>query len=213
MIGKISSIDGKHVEIELEEAFNEDYLKLLANGDENFVSVKALDNRNISVDQNALSHALIADVARWQGEEPFFAEIDLKYCYMRQSGIWFEHHKATKSDARQWISFLIDFVLSNNVPLPKIYSYLLKDSSWFYYCLKYRKCCICMNHADVAHFETVGMGRNRKKISHADYHFMALCRYHHEEQHRIGLKEFLKKYIVILVRLKDDERKKLRIGG
>lgn len=213
MIGKIRSIDGNRVEIELEEAFNEEYLKLLANGEENFVAVKALDNRGISVDQNSLSHALIADVAHWQGEEPYLTEIDLKYSYMQKSGIWFEHHKATKSDARQWIAFLIDFVLANDVPLPKIYSYLLKDSAWFYHCLKYRKCCICMQHAEVAHVETVGMGRNRRKINHENYRFMALCHEHHMEQHRIGLKEFLKKHIIVLVRLKDEDRKKLRIGG
>lgn len=214
MMGKLLSADGRTITIELEEAFNQEYLKLLANGEENFVEVTALDNRGMSAAQNALSHALIADIARWQGEEdPTLTKSALKIEYFRRLGIFFEHHKATKSEARQWISFLIEFILSNKVPLPKIYSYLLKENAWFYQCLKYRTCCICMKHADVAHFEAVGMGRNRKKISHADFRFMALCREHHNEQHRIGLKEFLKKYVIILVRLNDEERKKLRIGG
>ncbi|MBU5583667.1 hypothetical protein KQJ29_28525, partial [Enterococcus sp. S181_ASV_20] len=97
----------------------------------------------------------------------------LKYEYMGISGEWFEHHNATKSTARQWVNFLIEFVLANNVPLPKIYEYLLQENAWFYQCLKYRRCCICLEQADVAHVETVGMGRNRRKINHSDYRFMA----------------------------------------
>lgn len=129
------------------------------------------------------------------------------------SGEWFEHHNATKSTARQWVNFLIEFVLANNVPLPKIYEYLLQENAWFYQCLKYRRCCICLEQADVAHVETVGMGRNRRKINHSDYRFMALCRRHHSEQHTIGLTEFLEKYVIILVKLNDEDRKKLHIGG
>ncbi|MGZ7328875.1 putative HNHc nuclease, partial [Streptococcus pyogenes] len=35
---------------------------------------------------------------------------------------------------------------------------MLENNKWFYYCLKYRKCCICGKHADVCHIEVVGMG-------------------------------------------------------
>lgn len=213
MIGKVTAISGKKIEVELEEPFNQEYLELLANGEENYVEVTALDNRGISAKQNALSHALIADVARWQGEYPYWSKIDLKYYYEALSGVWFEHHKATKSDAKKWIDFLIEFVISNNVPLPKVYNYLLDENSWFYQCLKYRRCCICMEQADIAHVDAVGMGRNRRKINHSDFRFMALCRCHHTEQHTIGLTEFFKKYRIILVKLNDEERKKLRIGG
>lgn len=213
MIGKIVSMNGRSVEIELEEAFNQEYLRLLANGGDNYLGVIALDNRGISPKQNALSHALIADIAHWSGDIPVFIEQYLKYEYMGISGEWFEHHNATKSTARQWVNFLIEFVLANNVPLPKIYEYLLQENAWFYQCLKYRRCCICLEQADVAHVETVGMGRNRRKINHSDYRFMALCRRHHSEQHTIGLTEFLEKYVIILVKLNDEDRKKLHIGG
>lgn len=165
MIGKIISVDGRKIEIELSEAFNQNYLKLLADGKENFVDVTALDNRGISPKQNALSHALIGDVAVWQGEPVIKAtELDLKREYLFNTNIFFEHHTATKSDAKKWIEFLIKFIHLNNVPLPKLYSYLLRQTAWFYYSLKYRHCCICGKHADVAHYEAVGMGRNRKKL-------------------------------------------------
>ena len=89
MIGKVTAISGKKIEVELEEPFNQEYLELLANGEENYVEVTALDNRGISAKQNALSHALIADVARWQGEYPYWSKIDLKYYYEALSGVWF----------------------------------------------------------------------------------------------------------------------------
>ena len=63
MIGKVVSMNGRSVEIELEEAFNQEYLRLLANGGDNYLGVTSLDNRGISPKQNALSHALIADIA------------------------------------------------------------------------------------------------------------------------------------------------------
>lgn len=63
------------------------------------------------------------------------------------------------------------FILKNDVPLEKRYQYLLENNKWFYYCLKYRKCCICGKHADVCHIEVVGMGRNRQKINHETFTF------------------------------------------
>lgn len=214
MIGKIISMKGRHVEIELDEAFNQEYLRLLANDEDNYLEVMALDNRGISPKQNALSHALIGDIASWQGETyPELTKEQLKFHYQGLRRKKFDHHTATKSTAKEWIGFLIEFILDNKVPIPKIYSYLLKQNAWFYYCLKYRQCCICLEPADVAHFEAVGMGRNRRKINHSDYRFMALCRHHHREQHTIGLTEFLNKYVIILIKLNDEDRKKLRIGG
>lgn len=214
MIGKVISIKGKKIEIELDEAFNQEYLALLANGQENFVEVKALDNRGMSPPQNALSHALIGDIALWQGEDCLPAtKVALKVEYFANTGIFFEHHKATKTEAKDWIAFLIKFILYHDVPLPKLYKYLLKNTAWFYYCLKYRRCCICGRHADIAHYEAVGMGRNRRKINHSSYRFAALCRDHHVEQHTIGLTEFIDKYQIIFIKLNDEDRKKLRIGG
>ncbi len=90
---------------------------------------------------------------------------------------------------------------------------MLENNKWFYYCLKYRKCCICGKHADVCHIEVVGMGRNRQKINHETFIFYAGCRQHHQEEHQIGTKNFLNKYQIKPVKLNVEERKKLNIGG
>lgn len=213
MFGTITAIDGKMVTLQLDESLNADYLELLSHGGQNHVDLRLLDNRGITSKQNKVAHALISDVATWSGDYPILVEQYLKYYFMAESGYWFSHANATRSQSREWIDFLIEFVLSNDIPLPKRYEYLTQNTSWFYYCLKYRKCCICGQHADVAHLETVGMGRNRKEIDHSEHHFMALCREHHTEQHTIGIPLFLRLYQVIPVHLDYEERKKLHIGG
>ena len=199
--------------IEFEDEINSNFLELLANGDGNLAKVEFLDNRQMSQKQNALSHVLIADIARWSYDEPKWIESVLKYYYEAKSGVYFEHSRATKNEATEWIGFLIEFILKNDIPLEKRYQYLLENNKWFYYCLKYRKCCICGKHADVCHIEVVGMGRNRKKINHEAFTFYAGCRQHHQEEHQIGTKNFLNKYQIKPVKLNIEERKKLNIGG
>ncbi|HDT8042089.1 TPA: hypothetical protein RD641_002509 [Enterococcus faecalis] len=213
MIGKIINHKGNKLAIEFEDEINSNFLELLANNDDNLAKVEFLDNRQMSQKQNALSHVLIADVARWSYDEPKWIESVLKYYYEAKSGFYFEHSRATKNEATEWIGFLIEFILKNDIPLEKRYQYLLENNKWFYYCLKYRKCCICGKHADVCHIEVVGMGRNRKKISHENFTFYAGCRFHHQEEHRIGTKNFLNKYQIKPVKLNIEERKKLNIGG
>ena len=213
MIGKIINHKGNKLAIEFEDEINSNFLELLANNDDNLAKVEFLDNRQMSQKQNALSHVLIADVARWSYDEPKWIESVLKYYYEAKSGVYFEHSRATKNEATEWIGFLIEFILKNDIPLEKRYQYLLENNKWFYYCLKYRKCCICGKHADVCHIEVVGMGRNRKKISHENFTFYAGCRFHHQEEHRIGTKNFLNKYQIKPVKLNIEELKKLNIGG
>ena len=69
MIGKIIKHKGNKLAIEFEDEINSNFLKLLAN-DDNLVKVELLDNRQMSQKQNALSHVLIADIARWSYDEP-----------------------------------------------------------------------------------------------------------------------------------------------
>ena len=48
-----------------------------------------------------------------------------------------------------------------------------------------RKCVICGKHAELAHYQAVGRGRNRRKIEHIVNKVLALCSNHHREQHTI----------------------------
>ena len=60
--------------IKMDEDINENYMKLLADGGSNWVDVRLIDNRPRSVVQNALSHALIRDIARSQLDDPRYIE-------------------------------------------------------------------------------------------------------------------------------------------
>lgn len=81
MIGKIIKHKGNKLAIEFEEEINSNFLDLLANNDDNLAKVELLDNRQMSQKQNALSHVLIADIARWSYDEPKWIEGVLKYYY------------------------------------------------------------------------------------------------------------------------------------
>lgn len=99
------------------------------------------------------------------------------------------------TQANSYLSWLLDFCFDNDVSFTtKTWDMLPNDYAMQRRCLEHRKCCICGKHADVAHVETIGMGRNRKHINHSGYYFMVLCRIHHIEQHKIGIHSFLQKY-------------------
>ena len=115
MIGKIINHEGNKLAIEFEDEINSNFLELLANNDDNLAKVEFLDNRQMSQKQNALSHVLIADVSRWSYDEPKWIESVLKYYYEAKSGVYFEHSRATKNEATEWIGFLIEFILKNDM--------------------------------------------------------------------------------------------------
>ena len=50
-------------------------------------------------------------MARWSYDEPKWIESVLKYYYEAKSGVYFEHSRATKNEATEWIGFLIEFIL------------------------------------------------------------------------------------------------------
>ena len=210
MLAKIIKHDGNKMTIEFDNELNAEYLNLLARDGENYVQVKLIDNDPITVKQNALSHVLIRDIAIWQGDVPKYVEGFLKYDYTWQTAEKFSHTTATKDEARQWIDYLIEFVVRWNIPLKKRYEYLTQNNSFFYYSCKYRKCCICGKpHAQIHHVQAVG-NRGRKQTDHRLFPFASLCWKHHNEAHQIGQSEFLELHDIIPVYL--DREALIKIG-
>lgn len=81
-----------------------------------------------------------------------------------------------------------------------------------YGCIKYRKCCITGRPgADIHHVEgsRVGMGRNRRKISHRGLELMALSREWHEKVHKEGEKDIFEKYKIYGIIIDDETLKDL----
>ena len=70
-------------------------------------------------------------MARWSYDEPKWIESVLKYYYEAKSGVYFEHSRATKNEATEWIGFLIEFILKNDIPLEKDTNICLKITNGF----------------------------------------------------------------------------------
>src|SRR5699024_7147491 len=127
----------------------------------------------------------------------------------------FKRNAISLSTAGEFISYLIDYYIQNDIPFRKQQFYLTTDTSKMLYALTMKRICwVCGKpHSDLAHVEAVGAGRDRRKIDHTQHHFMMLCRNHHGEQHQIGIETFMQKYHIKHIKLKDIDLKQLGIRG
>jgi len=157
------------------------------------------DSRRRTPEQNALIHALIADIAFWAGYGLVGeAKAWLKYTYIEQhGGDYFSMSDCSVTTARHFAQFLIDFCALNDIPLLDINMAKNEETDAFLYaCLVRRKCCVCWDAAEPHHVDRVGAGRNRDEIIHLGMRLMALCRRHHAQAHKIGQKTFEERYKV-----------------
>ena len=101
----------------------------------------------------------------------------------------------TRKQAGELIDVIIEWIFENDIPLRFKTSDLIKnDRTFLYMATINRKCVICGKHAELAHYQAVGRGRNRRKIEHFGNKVLALCSNHHREQHTIGMDTFNSKY-------------------
>ena len=120
--------------------------------------------------------------------------------YVAESGEeGFSLGSCTITTAREYITYLIDFCLRNEVPCMDLLLNRTDDiGRYLYLCLKYRRCAICGRRADFHHCEgsRPGMGADREELPSLGILGMALCRVHHGECHTIGESTFNQKYHV-----------------
>lgn len=101
----------------------------------------------------------------------------------------------TRKQAGELIDVIIEWIFENDIPLRYKTSDLIKnDRTFLYMATINRKCVICGKHAELAHYQAVGRGRNRRKIEHFGNKVLALCSNHHREQHTISMDNFNSKY-------------------
>jgi hypothetical protein len=96
--------------------------------------------------------------------------------------------------ARNFIDYLISFIIKNDIPS----SVSLLDNcedigAYIYACLVNKKCCICGQAADLHHVDRVGMGADRNEVHHLGRECLPLCREHHTICHN-DEKAFISKY-------------------
>ncbi|UUY68641.1 putative HNHc nuclease [Staphylococcus warneri] len=171
---------------------------LLDNGLEVEVDVQVVDPFKITGKQRRKIFALVKDIEAHTGSPMdymrhlFIEYVRTYYGYDNRISL----SDCTRTQASQVIEVTLDWIFHNDIPLNYKTSDLLKnDRAFLYWSTVNRNCVICGKpHAELAHYQAVGRGRNRRKINHIGNKVLALCSSHHREQHNIGMDSFNEKY-------------------
>ncbi|EKS26055.1 hypothetical protein HMPREF9310_01286 [Staphylococcus simulans ACS-120-V-Sch1] len=162
------------------------------------VDCSVIDPNSITGKQRRKIFALCNDIESHTGQPRDY----MRYLFMDYVEVLYGYEKrlslsdCTRTQANQIIEVTLDWIFYNNIPLTYKTSDLLKqDKSFLYWATVNRNCVICLKpHSDLAHHYAIGRGKNRKTMNHYGYEVLALCRFHHQEQHNIGVDTFDKKY-------------------
>lgn len=162
------------------------------------VDCSVVDPNSITGKQRKKIFALVNDIEAHTGQprdymrEMFQDYVKFNYGYQNRISL----ANCSRTLAKQIIEVIIVWVFLHDIPLNYKTSDLMKnDKQFLYWSTINRTCVICgAVNADLAHYETVGRGRNRKTINHYNNKVLALCRKHHTEQHQIGMDTFNSKY-------------------
>ncbi|MEG1776934.1 MAG: putative HNHc nuclease [Clostridia bacterium] len=164
------------------------------------VQVGFPDGRSISPEQRRKAYALMGEIAAHTGYTPEEAKLTLKHEFVQRHMEALKKELFSLSDcdvttAREFISYLIEFVLEFDVPTSVPLVTLCDDlRRYVYACLVHKKCAVCGHKADLHHVDRVGMGRNRNEINHIGMRALPLCREHHQLLHSIVDGPFMEIY-------------------
>lgn len=157
------------------------------------VQVGLPDGRTISPEQRKKAHALLGEVGEWVGDSPESTKALMKLEFIHNRLTALEKSIFSLSDcdmttAREFITYLIDFMVEHGVPSKvPLYEQCEDIERYVYACLKHEKCAVCgIEHADLHHFDQIGMGNDRRTVYQIGMHVISLCRIHHGEAHNKG---------------------------
>lgn len=162
--------------------------------------VDFIDSRKLSDEQRRMCYALIHAIAEWSGS----STEDIKQAFKME--FWadrvdtladkiFSLSNAPMSLVAEFQKFLIDFIITNDVPVKRpLREYADDIQHYVYMCLIHKKCAVCGRRAELHHIDAVGMGNDRREIVHEGREVMSLCSEHHREYHTVGKSEFFSKY-------------------
>lgn len=215
MFGKLTKISGNKLEIMPDDDFNIRKVAKLADGKQPTIEFRIDDGRTITPSQRKKIFAMLNDFCYSTGYSVDEAEALFKGLTRSQYGIdEFSLSDCSVTTACLMIEAILEFMFNHNIPFATETWDSIPD--WFQkqrLCVLHRKCIICGKHADIDHFSnTIGMGRNRKKINHVGMYIMALCREHHNIKHTIGEESFIQLYHVKPIKVDEEIAKKLHLG-
>lgn len=198
----------------IEQALRRGFLK---------VEIILWDGRRISCTQRRKCYALLGEIAEYTDGIRTSETVDeqkrlLKMEFMLKRMEATERRMFSLSDcdmstAREFITYLIDFIIANDIPtrVPLIDN--CDDiAAYMYACTMHRKCAVCGKPADVHHCEgsRIGAGVDREKVHQLGREVLPLCRVHHTELHAMPESEFIAKYHLEKVKLDEALCKRLK---
>ena len=163
------------------------------------------DGRRISAEQRRKVYAILGEIAEYVDgirnadtieEQKRLLKMEFMVKRMESAERrMFSLSDCDMSTAREFITYLIDFIIANDIPTKVPLIEQCEDvSRYIYSCLANKKCCICGKPADLHHVQSVGSQGYRDKINHIGLEALPLCREHHTESHAKGQIEFMKQY-------------------
>lgn len=164
------------------------------------VQIGLEDKRLISPVQRRKAYALMAEIANWSGESPEQVKLILKRRFLKDELTRMEQELFSLADcdvttAREYITYLIDFILAYDIPTAVMLCELCDDiPRYVYSCMAHKKCAVCGKPTELHHVDRVGMGRDRHDICHIGMEALPLCREHHMEAHQHGDERLMDKY-------------------
>lgn len=183
-------------------------------GNKALTEIRIDDGRRIRNDQRAKYFATLKDISDHTGNvlEDMHDYFKFLYCY-RNRVEKISMSNCSVSEAREMINIIMDFALESDVPLKDLGINRTDDvDAYLYKCLILRKCVIEGTKAEIHHVDSVGMGRNRKKISHRGHRLIALSRKWHTKVHQEGEEEIFNKYKIYGLAIDDIGLKKLKLS-
>jgi len=152
----------------------------------------------ISEEQRKKIYALFRNIAEYIGDSVDSIKIEMKRQFCQESQYEdFSLSTCSHKLAGDFIEWLIEFCFENGIRISEHPREGFRDiEKYLALCLRKRICCICGKPADVHHWDSIGAGRDRKKVDNSQHRKIALCRVHHTEAHTIGRESFEKKYHV-----------------
>lgn len=158
------------------------------------------DSRTITAEQRKKTYALLGEISDYMGEMPEYTKrlFKLKFIHEQMKDMADDVFSLGSCDvtlARDFITYLIDFIIAHEIPTRVPLAELCEDIQKFVYsCAMKKVCCVCGKKAELHHVDVIGSRYDRDKPIHEGLRTLPLCREHHTEAHNMTEQVFLKKY-------------------
>ncbi|WP_051910484.1 putative HNHc nuclease [Carnobacterium pleistocenium] len=197
-VGKLESYSGNKMIIDIPDGF--DMNEIVRKSEQGELVVDFYEKDTITNLQRKHYWALVGDIEEYTGYTKDVIDSFLRVEFMKLISLEeypsLKRNQMKKTVASELLEYVIDLCITNGIPFRKQQFYLTINTSKMLYALTLKRLCwVCGKpNSEIMHVETVGSGRDRKKIDHSKHHFMCGCWKHHQEQHAIGIDTYMTKY-------------------